>query len=61
MTALPPCPVEVNTLPVAALRWIPGGVGKKRAATIAARRPFSGLDEFREVAGETGIEDVIVF
>ncbi|BBL67346.1 radical SAM protein [Methanoculleus chikugoensis] len=59
VTALP-CPVEVNTLPVAALRWIPG-VGKKRAATIAARRPFSGLDEFREVAGETGIEDVIVF
>jgi len=55
-----PCPVEVNTLPVAALRWIPG-VGKKRAAAIAARRPFRDLDEFRKVAGETVIEDVMVF
>ncbi len=59
VTALP-CPVEVNTLPVAALRWIPG-VGKKRAATIAARRPFRSLAEFREVAGETPIEDVMKF
>ncbi|WP_292518802.1 radical SAM protein [Methanoculleus sp.] len=59
VTALP-CPVEVNTLPVAALRWIPG-VGKKRAATIAARRPFRSLEEFREVVGETGIEGVMRF
>lgn len=59
VTALP-CPVEVNALPVAALRWIPG-VGKKRAATIAARRPFQSLEAFREVAGETGIEDVMRF
>ena len=59
VTALP-CPVEVNTLPVAALRWIPG-VGKKRAATIAARRPFRNLSEFREVVGETGIDDVMRF
>jgi radical SAM superfamily enzyme with C-terminal helix-hairpin-helix motif len=59
VTALP-CPVEVNTLPVAALRWIPG-IGKKRAATIAARRPFGSLDEFRKVAGETGIEGVMKF
>ncbi|MCK9276775.1 MAG: radical SAM protein [Methanoculleus sp.] len=59
VTALP-CPVEVNTLPVAALRWIPG-VGKKRAATIAARRPFRSLEEFRKVAGETGIEGVMKF
>ncbi len=59
VTALP-CPVEVNTLPVAALRWIPG-VGKKKAATIAARRPFRDLEEFREAVGETGIEGVMVF
>ena len=59
VTALP-SPVEVNTLPVAALRWIPG-VGKKRAATIAARRPFRNIEEFREVAEETGIEGVMVF
>ncbi len=59
VTALP-SPVEVNTLPAAALRWIPG-VGKKRAATIAARRPFGSVEEFREVAGETGIEGVMRF
>ena len=59
VTALP-CPVEINTLPVAALRWIPG-VGKKRAAAIAARRPFGNLAEFQRVAGETGIESAMVF
>ena len=59
VTALP-CPVEINTLPVAALRWIPG-VGKKRAAAIAARRPFGSLAEFRKVAGETPVDGVIVF
>ncbi|NMA88930.1 MAG: radical SAM protein [Methanoculleus bourgensis] len=59
VTALP-CPVEVNTLPVAALRWIPG-VGKKRAAAIAARRPFGSLAEFRKVAGETPVDGVMVF
>lgn len=59
VTALP-CPVEVNTLPITALRWLPG-VGRKRAATIAARRPFRDLAEFRKVAGETGIEGVMRF
>ncbi len=59
VTALP-CPVEINTLPVSALRWIPG-VGKKRAATIAARRPFRSLEEFRKIVGETGIEGVMKF
>ncbi|MGB4579176.1 MAG: radical SAM protein, partial [Methanoculleus sp.] len=59
VTALP-CPVEINTLPVAALRWIPG-VGKKRAATIAARRPFKSLAEFQKVAGETEIDEAMVF
>lgn len=59
VTALP-CPVEVNTLPVAALRWIPG-VGKKRAATIAARRPFRSIDEFREAAGKTPVDEAMIF
>jgi len=59
VTALP-CPVEVNTLPVAALRWIPG-VGKKRAATIAARRPFENIAEFQKIVGETGIEGAMKF
>ena len=59
VTALP-CPVDINALPAAVLRWIPG-VGKKRAATIAARRPFKSLGEFRAIAGETGIESVMRF
>ncbi|HOB18046.1 MAG TPA: radical SAM protein [Candidatus Methanoculleus thermohydrogenotrophicum] len=59
VTALP-CPVEVNTLPVAALRWIPG-IGKKRSAAIAARRPFGSLAEFRKVAGKTPVDGVMVF
>ncbi len=59
LTALP-APVPVNTLPMSALRWIPG-VGKKRAAQIAARRPFKDLGEFRAVAGTTPIDDVLVF
>ena len=59
VTALP-CPVEINTLPVAALRWIPG-VGKKRAAAIAARRPFGSLAELRKVTGETPVDGVMVF
>lgn len=59
VTALP-LPVEVNTLPIAALRWIPG-VGKKRAAAIAACRPFRSLEEFRKVAGETPVDEFIVF
>ncbi|HQN91867.1 MAG TPA: radical SAM protein, partial [Methanoculleus sp.] len=59
VTALP-YPVEINSLPPAALRWIPG-IGRKRAASIAARRPFSSLEEFRAVAGETGLDDLIMF
>ncbi|MFA5614998.1 MAG: radical SAM protein, partial [Methanoculleus sp.] len=59
VTALP-CPVEINTLPVAALRWIPG-IGKKRAGAIAARRPFEGLAEFQRIAGETPIDKVLTF
>ncbi len=59
VTALP-YPVEINTLPPAALRWIPG-IGRKRAASIAARRPFSSLEEFRAVVGETGLDDLIMF
>ena len=54
VTAIP-VPVNVNTLPVAALRHIPG-IGKKRAVTIIAKRPFATLDAFRAVAGETPLD-----
>jgi radical SAM superfamily enzyme with C-terminal helix-hairpin-helix motif len=59
VTALP-CPVDINHLPVAALRWIPG-VGRARSAAIAARRPFANLDEFAAVAGTTPIDGVLSF
>ncbi|NLX49227.1 MAG: radical SAM protein [Methanospirillum sp.] len=54
VTALP-YPVPVNTLPLAALRWLPG-VGKRRAAAIAARRPFRSLEVWRGVVGQTPID-----
>lgn len=59
VTALP-LPVEVNRLPVSALRWIPG-IGKKRAGSIAARSPFKDLEAFRTVAGRTPIDAYLVF
>jgi len=59
VTALP-CPVDINHLPVAALRWIPG-VGRARAGAIAARRPFAGLEEFVAVAGTTPLDRVLAF
>ncbi|MHC1627023.1 MAG: radical SAM protein [Methanoculleaceae archaeon] len=59
VTALP-YPVPVNTLPLAALRWIPG-VGPKGAAAIAAGRPFSGPEEFRMVAGRIPLEWALSF
>jgi len=55
VTALP-LPVPVNTLPLSALRWLPG-VGRKRAAAIAARRPFGSLpDWWAAVGGPTPID-----
>jgi radical SAM superfamily enzyme with C-terminal helix-hairpin-helix motif len=59
VTALP-FPVDVNRLPLPALRWLPG-VGKKRAGLIAASRPFRSLEEFRRVAGRTPLEGSLAF
>lgn len=59
ITALP-TPVPVNTLPHTALRWIPG-LGKKRVATVIAKRPFKDLASFRKVAGETTLEKFFAF
>ncbi|MDD1654023.1 MAG: radical SAM protein, partial [Methanomicrobiales archaeon] len=59
VTALP-LPVDVNHLPVPALRWLPG-VGKKRAAAIAAARPFRSGEEFRKVGGPSPLEPHLVF
>lgn len=59
VTALP-VPVEVNHLSLAALKWIPG-IGKKKAGKLAVKRPFSGIEDFRAVAGETPIDDLLSF
>jgi len=59
VTALP-VPVEINLLPMAALRWIPG-IGKKKAGKLVMKRPFSGIEEFRAAAGETPIDGLLSF
>jgi radical SAM superfamily enzyme with C-terminal helix-hairpin-helix motif len=59
ITALP-VPVRVNKLPISVLGWIPG-VGRKKAAKIAAKRPFESLEEFRKVVGETPLDGVLAF
>lgn len=59
VTALP-VPVEVNRLPAGALRWLPG-IGKKKVASIVARRPFGSLEEFQRVTGVTPINRFLVF
>ncbi len=54
------CPVEINSLPISALKWI-SGIGKKKAANIASKRPFSSLDEFLAVAGESPVWEYLSF
>ncbi len=53
-------PVRINELPVSALRQIPG-VGKKTAASVAAKRPFKDLKEFHKVAGVTCLDEFFSF
>ncbi|TAJ43457.1 radical SAM protein [Methanofollis fontis] len=59
VTALP-VPVRINTLPVSALRQIPG-VGKKVLPRLIARRPFRGVAEFQALVGETPVEPYLTF
>ena len=59
ITALP-VPVEINTLPASALRWLPG-VGKKKVAAVIAKRPFDGIEAYRKVAGSSVIDSVMKF
>lgn len=53
-------PVKINKLSIHALKYLPG-VGKKRAASIIAKRPFKNIDEFRKIVGETPIDDITEF
>jgi radical SAM superfamily enzyme with C-terminal helix-hairpin-helix motif len=59
LTALP-APVPINTLPAAALRWLPG-IGKKNVAAVIAKRPFRDINAYRNVAGSSAIDPVLTF
>jgi radical SAM superfamily enzyme with C-terminal helix-hairpin-helix motif len=59
VTALP-VPVKVNVLPARTLVWIPG-IGKKKAGTLAAKRPFRDLEAFAAVAGNTVLDPFLDF
>jgi radical SAM superfamily enzyme with C-terminal helix-hairpin-helix motif len=58
ITALP-LPLNVNTLPVSAIRWMPG-VGKKRAASVMAKRPFANIAAFKKIAGSSPLDPFLV-
>jgi len=58
VTALP-LPLNVNTLPASALRWIPG-VGKKRVAAVIAKRPFKDVKAFIKIAGSSSLDPLLV-
>jgi radical SAM superfamily enzyme with C-terminal helix-hairpin-helix motif len=59
LTALP-VPVDINHLPVQALKWLPG-VGKKKVAMVAAKRPFDSSESFRTITGITPLDHLMVF
>jgi len=58
VTALP-LPLNVNTLPASALRWMPG-VGKKRVAAVMAKRPFASVDAFTKITGNSPLDNLLV-
>jgi radical SAM superfamily enzyme with C-terminal helix-hairpin-helix motif len=59
ITALP-VPVEINTLPAPAIKWLPG-IGKKKVAAVLAKRPFNSLEAYRKVADSSRIDPVLKF
>jgi radical SAM superfamily enzyme with C-terminal helix-hairpin-helix motif len=59
ITALP-VPVEINRLPAASVKWLPG-VGKKRVAAVIAKRPFRDIEAYRKVAGSSAIDEFMKF
>ncbi|MDP2797544.1 MAG: radical SAM protein [Methanoregula sp.] len=59
ITALP-VPVDINTLPASAIKWLPG-VGKKKVAAVIAKRPFAGIEAYRKVAGRSVIDSLMKF
>jgi len=59
VTALP-VPLEINTLPATAIKWLPG-VGKKKVAAVLVKRPFKTLEAFRKVVGSSPIDMLLKF
>ena len=59
VTAIP-VPVEINVLSASALKWLPG-VGKKKTATVIAKRPFKTLVEYQKIAGTSDIDPLLKF
>ena len=53
-------PLQVNELPLSALKWIPG-ITSKKAGTIVANRPFRTLGEFQSLVGETPLDQLFSF
>ena len=59
VTALP-VPIEINTLPATAIKWLPG-IGKKKVAAVMAKRPFRTIEAYRNVAGSSKIDPLLKF
>jgi len=59
VTALP-VPLEINTLPATAIKWLPG-VGKKKVAAVLVKRPFKTLEAYQKVAGSSRIDTLLKF
>ena len=59
VTALP-VPVEINTLPAAAIKWLPG-IGKKKVAAVIAKRPFTSPEAYRKIAGTSVLDPLLKF
>jgi radical SAM superfamily enzyme with C-terminal helix-hairpin-helix motif len=57
VTALP-VPIDINTLPASALKWLPG-IGRKKVAAVIAKRPFKTFEAFRAVAGRSPVDPLI--
>ena len=55
-----PVPVAINTLPAAAIKWLPG-IGKKKVAAVIAKRPFSELAVYQKVAGSSVLDPLLKF
>jgi len=59
VTALP-VPLEINTLPATAIKWLPG-IGKKKVAAVLAKRPFKTYEAYQKVAGKSRIDPLLKF